>query len=97
MPPAAVGPWQLRQLVTPWWVPVTEYTRVVARGRVALRARRRGRYVVCGLGVTGLVAWKVGVVVWQPLQSPLVGWFLSSVASGRESPAAVAVLAIIPT
>src|SRR5215470_5503507 len=32
---------------------------------------------------------KVGVVVWQPLQSPVVGWFLSRVAVGRESPAVV--------
>src|SRR5256885_17207458 len=39
---------------------------------------------------------KVGVVVWQPVQSPLVGWFLSN-AVGRESPAAVEVLAIMPT
>src|SRR5579862_6449540 len=39
---------------------------------------------------------KVGVVVWQPPQSPVVGWFLSNVV-GRESPATVAVLAIMPT
>ena len=38
-----------------------------------------------------------GEVVWQPLQSPLVGWALSSVAFGRESPAAVLVLATMPT
>ena len=38
----------------------------------------------------------VGVVVWQPLQSPVVGWLLSSVAFGRESPAAELLLAIIP-
>ena len=38
---------------------------------------------------------KVGVVVWQPLQSPEVGWLLSN-AVGRESPQAAAVLAIIP-
>ena len=37
----------------------------------------------------------VGVVVWQPLQSPVVGWLLSK-AVGRESPAAPAVLAIMP-
>ena len=40
---------------------------------------------------------KVGAVEWQPLQSPLVGWALSSVAFGRESPAVVPVLAIMPT
>ena len=39
---------------------------------------------------------KVGVVVWQPLQSPLVGWPLSSVGVGRESPAVVFVPASMP-
>jgi hypothetical protein len=24
--PATLAPWQLRQFVTPWWVPTTEYT-----------------------------------------------------------------------
>src|SRR5207302_9648253 len=38
---------------------------------------------------------KVGVVVWQPLQSPVAGCTLSK-ACGRESPQAVALLAIIP-
>src|SRR5204863_9044335 len=38
---------------------------------------------------------KVGVVVWQPLQSPATGCTLSK-ASGREAPQAVALLAIIP-
>ena len=38
---------------------------------------------------------KVGVVVWQPAQSPEVGCALSN-AVGRESPAAVAVLGSIP-
>src|SRR2546428_13946684 len=38
---------------------------------------------------------KVGVVVWQPLQSPVAGCALSK-ACGRESPQAVALLAIIP-
>src|SRR5213082_3921363 len=38
---------------------------------------------------------KVGAVVWQPLQSPVVGCTLSK-ACGRESPQAVALLAIIP-
>jgi hypothetical protein len=38
---------------------------------------------------------KVGVVVWQPAQSPLVGWPLSK-AVGLESPAALAELAIMP-
>src|SRR5690349_8878247 len=37
----------------------------------------------------------VGVVVWQPLQSPEVGWPLSY-AVGRESPQAAAVPTIIP-
>src|SRR5436190_1271858 len=39
---------------------------------------------------------KVGEVVWQPLQSPVAGCALSKVC-GRESPHAVALLAIIPT
>ena len=39
---------------------------------------------------------KVGAVVWQLLQSPLVGWFLSSPAVGRESPAVVFVPASMP-
>ena len=50
-------------------------------------------------GLVLLPVWlvtKVGLVVWQPLQSPLVGWLLSS-AVGRESPAVVAVLASMPT
>src|SRR5437016_12130101 len=38
---------------------------------------------------------KVGEVVWQPLQSPVAGCTLSK-ACGRESPQAVALLAIIP-
>ena len=42
------------------------------------------------------LAANVGVLVWQPLQSPEVGWLLSN-AVGRESPAAVAVLASMPT
>ena len=52
-------------------------------------------------GVTGCLTChgstvaKVGVVVWQPVQSPLVGWFLSN-AVGRESPAVVALLTTIP-
>jgi len=33
---------------------------------------------------------KVGVVVWQPPQSPLVGWVLSNAALGRAS------LAVLP-
>ena len=37
----------------------------------------------------------VGVVVWQPEQSPVVGWLLSR-AVGRESPAVVALLATMP-
>jgi hypothetical protein len=37
----------------------------------------------------------VGVLVWQPPQSPLVGWLLSK-AVGRESPAVVAELATMP-
>lgn len=37
----------------------------------------------------------VGVLVWQPLQSPLVGWLLSR-AVGRESPAEVELLATMP-
>ena len=58
---------------------------------------------VVGMWFAGLVllpVWfvvNVGVVVWQPLQSPVVGWLLSSVAEGRESPAVVAVLASMPT
>ena len=38
----------------------------------------------------------IGVIVWQSPQSPVVGWSLSSVAFGRESPAVVEVLAIMP-
>jgi hypothetical protein len=38
----------------------------------------------------------VGAVVWQPPQSPLLGWAESKAAEGLESPAAVLVLAIIP-
>src|SRR5947208_15385098 len=38
---------------------------------------------------------KVGVVVWQPLQSRVAGCTLSK-ACGRESPQAVVLLAIIP-
>src|SRR5436305_1264511 len=38
---------------------------------------------------------KVGEVVWQPLQSPVAGCALSK-ACGRESPQAVALLAIMP-
>src|SRR5438876_11924938 len=38
---------------------------------------------------------KVGVVVWQPLQSPVAGCALSK-ACGRESPQAVALLTIMP-
>ena len=46
------------------------------------------------LAVTSLA--KVGVVVWQPMQSPLVGWFFSSAAMGRESPAVLVVPASMP-
>ena len=49
-------------------------------------------------GLALLPVWfvrKVGVVVWQPLQSPVVGWLLSK-AVGRESPAVVALLGSIP-
>jgi hypothetical protein len=38
---------------------------------------------------------KVGVVVWQPPQSPAVGWLLSN-AVGRESAGELAELAIMP-
>src|SRR5260370_481927 len=44
-----------------------------------------------GLAAQATSLAKVGVVVWQPLQSPLVGWALST-AVGRESPAVVEVL-----
>src|SRR5215469_11132391 len=38
----------------------------------------------------------VGVVTWQPPQSPAVGCCESSALEGRESPAVVPVLAIMP-
>src|SRR5437762_14345141 len=50
---------------------------------------------LAGLAVCVMSVAKVGVVVWQPLQSPVAGCTLSK-ACGRESPQAVALLAIIP-
>ena len=50
---------------------------------------------LAGLAVLLTLVANVGVVVWQALQSPVVGWFLSN-AVGRESPAALALLASIP-
>ena len=49
-----------------------------------------------GLAPVDTLLENTGVMVWQSPQSPLVGWFVSSVAFGRESPAVVLVLAIIP-
>ena len=50
---------------------------------------------LAGLPLWVTLAAKVGVVVWQPLQSPEVGW-LASNAVGRESPALLALLASMP-
>ena len=52
---------------------------------------------MAGFCVLETLPAKVGAVLWQPVQSPAVGWSLSSVAFGRESPAVVLVLAIMPT
>ena len=74
--PATVGPWQLRQFVTPWCVPGHRIEGEVARGRMTLCARRRRRDVIGGLcPMTTSGRSNVGVVMWQP----------STVASGRVS------------
>src|SRR5580765_2921570 len=52
---------------------------------------------LAGLAPALWLVANTGAVEWQPPQSPLPGWSLSSVALGRESPAVVPVLASMPT
>src|ERR1700682_6163824 len=91
-----VEPWQLRQPVTPWCVPVTEYSAKLPAVVWHCAHTAVGGMWLEGFGADGSrsVA-KVGVVTWQLPQSPVVGCLESS-AVGRESPAVVEVLASIP-
>src|SRR5579864_2129454 len=100
-PLATVGPWQLRQLVTPWCTPAAEYcesTGVLACVWHWLHAAEVG---MCPGGCAPPVALvaNVGVVLWQLAQSgPVcaVGCEASRVEFGRESPGALLELATIP-
>ena len=86
--PATVDPWQFEAGGHALVGAGDGILRVVIRVRMTLRARRRGRDVIGGLCPVVTFVVKVGVVVWQPPQSPVVGWLLSK-AVGRESPGAL--------
>src|SRR5579864_8502298 len=97
---AFVGLWQSAQLVVmPVW-PVTPMTYIAKLPAVVWHSVQA---CVVGIWLFGLVPLvtllaNVGVVLWQLAQSPpeaSVGWTLSSVALGRESPAVVFELATI--
>ena len=87
------GPWQETHPVTPWCVPVTEYS---AQLPAVVWHCEHSALVGMWFDGRGVVGSRKEVVLWHRLQSPVAGCRRSSFAEGRESPGVVSVLGCIP-